>query len=142
MARRNGMDGATLIALVVLFALPLWLLSKVVDSIGGAASGVGVVLILALIVFYFIRKRAARLAYLRSKYGDEAIVQGIMRRTFWQGQTMEQLQDSLGAPPSVDNNLLKTKKREVWKYQPNGVNRYRLRITLDNDVVVGWDQKN
>ena len=29
-----------------------------------------------------------------------------------------------------------TRKREVWKYKPTGRNRYGLRITLDNNVVV------
>jgi hypothetical protein len=59
-----------------------------------------------------------------------------MRRKLWQGQTVEQLLDSVGRPSSLDNNLLKTRKREVWKYQPNGKGRYLTRVTLDNDVVV------
>jgi hypothetical protein len=41
----------------------------------------------------------------------------------------------------VDRKLLKTMKREIWKYNPRGVNRYGLRITLDNDIVSGWDHK-
>jgi hypothetical protein len=94
------------------------------------------------IITYFVLKRANRLAYLRAKYGDETVVQNIMHGKFWQGQSVAQLHDSLGPPTSVDNNRLKTRKREVWKYQPSGVNRYRLRITLDNDVVVSWEHKH
>lgn len=142
MARWKSKNESALIALAIIVGLPIWIISKITDSIGAGAFAVIIVVILAAFVFYLIQKRAARLAYLRTKYGDEIIVQKIMQRRFWQGQTMEQLQDSLGNPVSKDNGLLKTRKREVWKYQPSGRNRYRLRITLDNDVVVAWDQKN
>jgi hypothetical protein len=141
MARRKSKNELTLIALAVIVGLPIWIISKITDSIGAGTFAVIILVILAALVFYLVRKRAARLAYLRMKYGDEIIVQKIMRRRFWQGQTMEQLQDSLGRPASKDNGLLKTRKREVWKYQSSGMNRYRLRITLEDDVVVAWDQK-
>jgi hypothetical protein len=84
----------------------------------------------------------SKLTYLRNKYTDEALVQRMMRGQIWPGQTAEQLNDSLGLPIAVDDIQLKTRKREVWKYGNTGINRYRLRITLDNDVVVSWDQKN
>jgi hypothetical protein len=84
----------------------------------------------------------SKLTYLRNKYTDEALVQRMMQGQIWPGQTSEQLNDTLGLPVTVDDIQLKTKKREVWKYGKTGINRYRLRITLDNDVVVSWDQKN
>jgi len=142
MARRKSKNEARLLACVILIGAPIWIISTITDTIGAGTFFAAIAIVAAIVVFYFIQKRAARLAYLRTKYGDEIIVQRIMQRQFWQGQTMEQLRESLGDPPSVDNNIFKTKKREVWKYQPNGKNRYRLRVTLDNDVVVGWDQKN
>jgi hypothetical protein len=82
------------------------------------------------------------MAYLRKKYGDETIVQKIMKRCYWQGQTSEQLIDSLGNPSATDDMLLKTRKREVWKYNQQGKNRYGLRLTLDNDILVKWERKN
>lgn len=60
---------------------------------------------------------------------------------YWHGQTAEQLVDSIGSPLGVDKKLLKTMKQEVWKYNSRGINRYGLRITLDNDIVSGWDHK-
>jgi hypothetical protein len=69
------------------------------------------------------------------------VVEGIMAKTFWQGQTSEQLLDSLGEPLAIDNKVLKTKKKEVWKYDTIARNRYGLKITLENDIVMGWDQK-
>jgi hypothetical protein len=47
----------------------------------------------------------------------------------------------LGNPLDVDQKVLKTKKKEVWKYQPKGANRYALRVILENGLVVGWEQK-
>ncbi|WP_433965987.1 hypothetical protein [Tunturiibacter gelidiferens] len=141
MARKTQIE-ARGIALLILVGVPIWIISKLSDSVGSGALVAGVVGIVALITFYLIWKRAARLSYLRAKYQNEDVVQKIMRRNFWAGQTTEQLRDSLGNPPSKDDNLLKTRKREVWKYHPSGRNRYRLRITLDDDVVVAWDQKN
>jgi hypothetical protein len=136
MARRKSKNESALIALAIIVVFTLWIISKISESIGTGAFITCFVVMLAAIIFYFAQKRAARLAYLRSKYRDETIVQRIMGRKLWQGQTMEQLIDSIGRPPSIDSNLLKTRKREIWKYQPSGKERYRVRITLDDDVVV------
>jgi hypothetical protein len=88
-----------------------------------------------------VRRKRKRLQYLTGKYGDPQIVDHIYNHRFWHGQTTEQLIESLGNPHGVDRKLLKTMKREIWKYNPRGVNRYGLRITLDNDIVSGWDHK-
>jgi hypothetical protein len=87
-------------------------------------------------------KRRKRLEYLRSKYLDETIVQRIVHRGYWEGQTSEQLTDSLGAPVGVDKKITKTRTREVWKNNRRGANRYGLRITVDDGIVSGWDQKS
>lgn len=60
---------------------------------------------------------------------------------FWVGQTSEMLIEALGRPADVEERVLKTKRKHVYKYQPTGANRYALRITLDDGIVVGWDQK-
>ncbi|TAJ31976.1 MAG: DUF2845 domain-containing protein [Nitrospirae bacterium] len=88
------------------------------------------------------KKRQLRLEYLRNKYKDDALVQKIVAGYFWKGQTANQLIDSLGQPADVDQKVLKSMKREIWKYRPQSRTRYGLRITLENDVVVGWDQKD
>ena len=136
MARRKNKNESALLALLIIVGLPVWIVSKITYSIGTGAFIACIVVMLVAVIFYFIRKRSARLAYLRAKYGDETIVQRIMDQKLWQGQTVEQLLDSVGRPPSIDGNLLKTRKREVWKYQPSGKGRYRTRVTLDDDVVV------
>lgn len=87
------------------------------------------------------KKLAKRRAYLMSKYQDSTIVERILCRTMWQGQTEEQLADALGSPVDIDQRVMKSKIREIWKYHHQGANRFGLRITLENGVVVGWDQK-
>jgi hypothetical protein len=86
--------------------------------------------------------RKKRRAALLAKYGDAEIVENIINRMFWQGQTPEQLVDSIGNPVDVDRKVMKTKSREVWKYNETGKGRFALRITLEDDVVVGWDKKS
>lgn len=78
---------------------------------------------------------------LTMKYRDEQLVQNLLDERFWQGQTAEQLRDSLGEPLDIDQKVLKTKVKEIWKYEQTGKNRYGLKITLDDGIVVSWDQK-
>lgn len=46
------------------------------------------------------------------KYDDESLVQSIMESSFWQGQTAEQLIDSLGNPHDVDKKFSKQRRRK------------------------------
>jgi hypothetical protein len=77
-----------------------------------------------------------------AKYKKEQLVLDIMEGKFWKGQTEEQLQDSLGKPDVVDTVVLKTKRKEVWKYQEIQRGQFSLRVTLENGKVIGWDQKS
>lgn len=78
---------------------------------------------------------------LMEKYDDAKLVDKLMRGMFWQGQSEEQLIDSIGKPLAIDQKVLKTKTKETWKYNSTGKNRYALRIILENGFVVGWDKK-
>jgi hypothetical protein len=91
-----------------------------------------------IIAFYLKKKRREALL---AKYGDAELVHRILTRMFWQGQTEEQLLDSLGSPLGIDTKVLKTKTKEIWKYNELGKNRYGLKITLEDGLVVGWEQK-
>lgn len=88
------------------------------------------------------REMQRRHAYVQAKYRDPGIVNMIMNRMLWQGQTTEQLRDSLGNPEDVDEKVLKTKTKHIWKYHQTGRNRFGLKITVENNVVVGWDKKD
>lgn len=136
MARRNTRKEFAGLGVLIVIGAVVSTISKVVDSIGFTTVVVAAILAIVGMVWLKFAKRAKRLAYLQGKYGDESVVQHIMSKTLWQGETAEQVRDSIGLPSSMDNNLLKTRKREVWKYHPHGRGRYRLRVTLDNDVVI------
>ena len=125
----------------IIIGLPIYGVSLLGKSIGWAAL---ITIIIAAIILFYSYKSAQtkkRREKLMEKYQDEALVNDLMEHSFWQGQTSYQLIDSLGNPKDVDKKILKTKKKEIWKYNHQGGNRYNLRITLDNDIVVGWDQK-
>ena len=95
-------------------------------------------MIIGAAVFYRQKWKRERLM---AKYGDEALVEKLMNGMYWQGQTEGQLLDSLGRPLDIDQKVLKTKTKEVWKYEETGKNRYALKIILEHGEVVGWDQK-
>ena len=103
---------------------------------------IGIVLVTA----YTSKKRREdlerRRAVLLAKYHDPKIVDMILRHMFWQGQSQEQLLDSLGRPADIDQKVMKTKVKEIWKYNQTGTNRFGLRITIEDNVVIGWDQKD
>ena len=103
--------------------------------------GLGV-LAVAVGAFVFARwALAQRRKHLVEKYGDAEVADRIMKGMYWRDQTAEQLRESLGKPKDTDQTVLKTKVKEVWKYKPTGKNRYGLKITLDDGVVVGWEER-
>ena len=99
--------------------------------------------ILVVIGFFVLSyyQEKVRRDRLMEKYGDVDLVDRLMKKMFWQGQSEEQLIDSIGKPVDIDQKVLKTKIKEVWKYNKTGKGRYALRITLENGSVVGWDKK-
>ena len=102
------------------------------------------IIILAIIAWIFISNylKKKRRKALFEKYGDRQLVEKIIKRMFWQGQTTEQLKDSLGSPVDIDTKILKNTKKEIWKYDQTGKSRFALRITIENGAVVGWDKKS
>ena len=97
--------------------------------------------ILSLLAFAFLTYLLAKRARLMMKSKDEELIERPLEEKFWVGQTKEQLINSLGESLDVNQKVLKTKVKEVWKYEQTGKNRYGLKITLDDGVVVGWNQK-
>ena len=102
--------------------------------------GIGTLCVLIFILKHIVKLR--KHANLMERYADEELVHDIEQGYFWQGQTAEQLRDALGEPEDIDEQVLKTKIKSVWKYNHLGGNRYGLRVMLDNAVVTGWDQKD
>lgn len=100
-----------------------------------------VLLIIGAVAVTKLHEQARRRKLLEKYSGDEQVVDRIMRQMMWQGMSSDQLRDSLGAPAAIDRRIFKTKVAETYKYQQSGRNRFRCRVKLENDVVVGWEQK-
>lgn len=107
---------------------------------------IAVIIIFFVIVSYVDKKskREAKKAWVENiykKYGHTETAEKIINKTVWVGETTEQLTDSLGSPVDIDESVLKTKKKEVWKYYRKSANRYGFKVKVENGVVVGWDEK-
>ena len=74
---------------------------------------------------------------LRERYSGQEL-EDLIAKVIWEGESADQIRDSLGPPIAVESHTRKTKHKEVWKYGHEGGNRYRLRITLDDGQVVSW----
>ena len=106
----------------------------------------GIALIFIVMFFWWSsereRLRLQRLAQRRLdlvlKYVDQAVVDNIMNEKVWKGATAEQIVESWGKPADIDRTVFKSKTKETWKYHQVGKNRYRQRVFLENDRVVGW----
>lgn len=101
----------------------------------------GIVLVVGAFIFIAYHLDEKRRERLMDKYADPRLVERLMNREIWQGQTEEQLLDSQGKPAKIDQAVLKTKTRETWKYEEIAKNRYALKVILENGDVIGWDKK-
>lgn len=85
--------------------------------------------------------RWMRRKVLMAKYGDQAAVDKIMRHMIWQGMTADQVSDALGEPELKEQKVMKTKTVETWKYGQKTRTQFRWRITIEDGVVTGWEEK-
>jgi hypothetical protein len=83
---------------------------------------------------------AARREQLTKRFGAE-VGERILNGDIWQGATVEMLVEARGKPEEIDERVMAKKTKHVYKYGQLGKNRYRLRVTLENGVVVGWEEK-
>lgn len=97
--------------------------------------------IILIIIGFYRAYRIGKRKQLMAKYNDEALVNRLMSREIWQGQTEEQLRESLGSPGKIDEEVLKTKTRRTYKYRSDGKGRYKLSVVVENGRVTGWKQR-
>ncbi len=106
-------------------------------------AGILILVAAAVLVFAaFALAKRSRYSRLLQKYGgDEKLVDALISKTIWQGMTEAQLLDSWGKPAAIEEKVMKTKVKQVFKYRPTAANRYRDKVTLEDGLIVGWDQK-
>jgi Flp pilus assembly protein TadB len=102
-----------------------------------------IVIVACVLAVYLYRaiKKKKRLRYLEQKYVNKKKVEKIINREIWQGETADQLIDSIGNPEVVDDKNLKTQKKAVWKYGRRGSKGYNLIVNLEKGIVVNWEGK-
>lgn len=83
--------------------------------------------------------RQARWDDLCRRFGPE-IAAAILRQNVWMGETLEMLIHTFGSPDDTDTKVTKTKTRHVLKWGRLAVNRYAIHVTVEDDVVVGWER--
>lgn len=88
------------------------------------------------------RERALRRQQLMDKYSDTEIVELILNKKVWVGATSDHVLDAWGNPTAVDRKILRTKVKEVWKYNQQGRNRFSNRVILHDGIVIGHVSKN
>lgn len=142
MAKKMTKAESQLLGWLIIIGIPVYGIVQLGEQIGWE----GVIGICAFLPFLYVlfklTLKKIRRSWLMSKYNNEERVNKLLAETIWQGQTVEQLIDTIGKPHDIDQKVLKTKKKETWKYNHQGANRYGLRVILDNDEVIGWDNKD
>jgi len=88
-----------------------------------------------------LAEEEARLARLTKLYGEE-ITKKILSKNVWQGMSVAILIESLGNPGDIDETVYKTKTKKKYSYFPyrtrQNNTRYKFRVDLEDDIVVGW----
>ena len=143
MAKRASKADGFLIVVVLVVAAIGAAVKWMTENLAIVLAFLAIVAVLyGLVVASSRAKAKERAAWLLQKYGDQEVVDRILDKTIWQGQTEDQLSESLGSPHAIDKQLLKTKRKEIWKYDEVKKGQYRLRVTVENGHVIGWDKKS
>jgi hypothetical protein len=100
---------------------------------------IALVLVLYVAVSTFLRIR--RRNVLIARYGSADIAHRIIAGKVWQGMTRDQLRDAWGEPEDRDEQVLKTKTKEVWKYGRTSRTRFAQKVFIEDEVVTGWESR-
>lgn len=86
------------------------------------------------------QQQAQRVQRLRQKYDNEDLFKKIISGSIWYKQSLEELIDAIGLPQQISYEVMKVNKREIWKYDHQGGDRYNLIVLLENDSVISWER--
>ena len=96
MAKRMLKAEAQLMTWVIIIGLPIYGITQLGESVGWELLIILVLAIIVLAIFYKFAQKKKRKKQLMKKYQDKKLVNKLMKCLFWQGQTSEQLMDSIG----------------------------------------------
>lgn len=83
-----------------------------------------------------LRRDMIEQAYANSPYKLD-ILNGSIR----QGMTANMVVAAWGPPAAIERKVLKTKTREILKYGPGPGRSFANKVTIENGIVVGWEQR-
>lgn len=129
------------LATLVFIALIITAVIKFFENVGLLPLIIVICACVVAFLLYRAIKKKKRLRYLEQKYVNKRKVEKIINGDIWQGETAEQLVDSMGNPEVIDDTLLKTQKKVVWKYGRRGAKSYNLIVNLEKGIVVRWEGK-
>jgi len=135
------LGGWDLISALILGVIAFAIIDSELGQKGWIALGATATVLLALLGWYLYARRANHRKQIFSKYGDTNTARRILNGDVWEGMTAEELKDWLGRPVAIDDKKLKTKRKQIWKYYQEGQRSFRLRITLEDDIVSGWEHR-
>ena len=101
---------------------------------------VGAVTLVTLQIYFRHWKRKKRFEELHARFGPEA-AEYIYDEKLFLGMTKEMLLEAWGEPADIVEENVRSKIKQTWKYNQVGVNRYEDRVSLEDDVVVGWKSR-
>ena len=139
MGRRSANKVGGLLALVVFFGTIWFVQAFVTKELVIGLLLLAVVIVVGRSVAGWVT-RARRKSDFVQRYGQE-IADRLLRREVWIGQTEQQLVEACGAPAAYDESATAEHYTRVYKYQPSGKNRYRVRVTVVDGVVSRWDSR-
>ena len=102
MARRMTKAESGAIGGLIVIGLPIYGLYKFGEEVGWGSIAAGTTAAIIGLLLLRAALKSVRRRRLMEKYADEKVVSWIMNHSFWQGQTAEQLRESLGNPVDVD----------------------------------------
>jgi len=87
------------------------------------------------------KKKNERKTHLLEKYGDNDGAK-IFKEKLWVGMTKKMLIDSKGSPRDIDETVYKDTTKQYYFYKQYTTKqkktRYKFRVVLEDDIVVGW----
>ncbi|MDB4945096.1 MAG: hypothetical protein JWP97_4630 [Labilithrix sp.] len=85
------------------------------------------------------QRKRLRWENLVARFGQETAGK-ITSQHLWVGATREMVIEAFGQPQEVSEKVFKSKTKRVLKYYAQGGDRFGLKITFDDDQVVGWER--
>lgn len=117
------------------------------------ATGIVIFLVLAIIsVIWHLSKGSAeqsrkaeaerlRREMIEQAYANSPYKLDILNGSIRQGMTANMVVSAWGPPAAIDRKVLKTKTKEILKYGPGPGRSFANKVTIEDGIVVGWEQR-